>query len=178
LVRINVPPRQTLDIPYTVAIPDSLSATGSFWSMVMVETVPRGSAESSIAPAARQPTVAIASRFRYAIQVVTNIDSAITRDAQFLEPTALVTRDSSKGLQFDLKNTGNLAFVPKFTVELYAMDGTHVNTFTALRELTYPGNSFRQQFNFGRLAHGKYRTIVTLDAGNDALFGAQYTFTF
>jgi hypothetical protein len=174
-----VPPSQSLDIPFTVAVPAAVPASGSFWSMVMVETVPRGSAQSSLAPPdPKKGTITIAARFRSAVQIVTNIGNDLKRDAQFEAPTALVAKDSSRGLQFDLRNTGTIAFMPTFTVELYAEDGTHVNTFTTVRELTYPGNSFRQQFNFGRLPAGKYRTIVTMDAGESAVFGAQYTFRF
>jgi hypothetical protein len=176
--RIVLGPGATLDVPFTVAVPATLPAPGSYWSMVMVEPVPRGTPESSLAPPDRNHTLTITARIRSAVQIVSNVGDNLKRDAQFEAPQALVTKDSSRGIQVDLRNTGTIAFVPIFTAELYASDGTHLHTLSAVRELTYPGHSLRQQFDFGKLPAGKYRAVVTVDAGENAVFGAQYTFTF
>ena len=46
---------------------------------------------------------------------------------------------------------------------------------SAVREITYPGTSLREQFDLGTLPAGRYRALVTMDAGHDAVFGGQYT---
>jgi hypothetical protein len=173
--RIVVPPNASLDVPFTVAVPSTVPLSGSYWSMVMVETVPRGSRESALPGRTPQQTMGITVRFRYAVQIVTHVGGDVKRDAKFEAPTVQIAADSSRELQFDLKNTGNLSFTPAFTVELYAEDGSHVKTLKATREITYPGGSLRQRFPLGKLPRGKYRAMVTVDVGEDAVFGAQYT---
>jgi hypothetical protein len=178
--RIVIPPYQIAQVPYTVRVPSGSPLSGTYWSLVMVEAVPRGSAESGLPTPprgrAQGPAVGVSMRFRTAVQIVTDIDIAAKRDVKFGAPAVLVAKDSSQALQFDLQNTGNLAFGPVFTVEVYAADGSHVKTLTARRAIIYPGTSIRQQFVLGRLPAGKYRTIVTVDAGGTTVFGAQYAF--
>jgi hypothetical protein len=177
--RVVVPPGQSVDVPFTVTVPAADSLLGSYWSMVMVETVPRGTVESGLAATPPRPgTFTIATRFRYAVQIISNVGTGGRRDARFEAPGALSAKDSSKALRFDLRNTGTLAFAPSFTLELYADDGAHVKTLTAVREMTYPGMTLRQLFDLGRLKAGRYKAIVTADTGGDAVFGAQYAFTF
>ena len=140
----------------------------------MAEAVPRGSAESSTGPT-RPGQMTLSARMRYAVAVITDVPVDLKRLVEFDAPSVLVDKDSAKALQFDLKNTGNVAFHPVVALELYAEDGTRVKTLSSAREMSYPGTSFRQRFDLGRLRRGKYRAIVTVDTGEDALFGAQYT---
>jgi hypothetical protein len=173
--RIIVPPNQTMNVPYTVTVPTGQPLSGSYWSMVMIEGVPRGSPESGQpASAPKKGEIGIITKIRYAVQIVTDVRAGATRDAKFESPATFVDADSTRILQFDLKNTGTLAFIPTFTLELYSEDGTHVKTLTAQREMTYPANSIRHKFGLGRLPAGSYRAIVTVDTGEDAVFGAQY----
>lgn len=180
--RIVVPPNQTIEVPYTVSVPAGQLLSGTYWSLIMVEAIPRGSPESAVQPSARRETqraLGVTMRFRTAVQIVTDIEAAARRDVRFEAPQVFsATKDSTKALQLDLHNTGTLAFSPLFTVELYGQDGAHVKTVTARRPIIYPGTSLRQQFDLGRLPAGKYKAVVTVDAGGNAVFGAQYAFTF
>lgn len=174
--RIVVPPGATIEIPYAVVVPANDSLSGSYWSMVMIETVPRD-ADSAAAPlAARAARVSLHTRFRYAVQLVTTVGDRATRAARFEAPTVLTAQDGTRALQFELHDTGEVAFAPTFTLDLYADDGSHVRTLTANGDLTYPGMAVRQLFALGALPAGQYKAIVTADAGNGAVFGAQYTF--
>ncbi|MEX2153991.1 MAG: hypothetical protein WD825_11680 [Gemmatimonadaceae bacterium] len=177
--RVVVPPNQTLNIPFTVTVPAGQPLSGSYWSLVMVEGVPRGSAESSSGPPPSRPgQMTFSTRTRYAVAIITDVPIDARRNAEFAAPTVVGAQDSAKVLQFDVKNTGNVAFHPIVSVELYAADGTHVKSLSAPREMSYPGTSLRHRFELGRLPRGRYRAIVTVDAGDDALFGAQYTLNF
>lgn len=171
--RVIVPPNQTLTIPYTVALPTGDSLSGSYWSMVMVEAVPRGGPESSL-PGPKPGQLGITTKFRYAAQIITDIRAGASRDAKFEAPSSVIAKDSTRALTFDLRNTGTLAFAPQFKLELYAEDGRYVKTLTGLREMLYPTHSLRQQFILGKLPAGNYRAVITVDAGEGAVFGAQY----
>jgi hypothetical protein len=170
--RVIVPPNQQLSVPFTVKVPaDSL--IGSYWSMVMIEGVPRGAPESSL-PGAKQGQLGLTTKIRYAAQLITDIRAGAARDAQFAAPRSVIAKDSTRALSFDLRNTGTLAFVPQFKLELYTEDGRHVKTMTGLREMLYPTHSMRQQFVLGKLPMGNYRAVITVDTGDGAVFGAQY----
>jgi hypothetical protein len=171
-----VPPQSSREVPFTVTVPADPTLAGTYWSMVMVEGVPRASAESR-QPSRAQPAVqaAVVTRIRYAVQIVTHVGPATKPAARFAAPTVRTAKDGGKVLAFDVINAGTRSFAPAFALELYAEDGARVKSAAAVREITYPGTSLRQQFDLGALPAGTYRALVTMDAGHDAVFGAQYT---
>lgn len=171
-----IPPRSSREVSFTVAVPAGRALPGTHWSMVMVEGVPRGSAESTLPTVARQNVQAtVVARIRYAVQIVTHVGPETRPEAKFEAPAVRVGKEGTKVLQLDVRNTGIRSFLPAFTLELYAQDGTRVKSASASREITYPGTSLRQQFDLGALPAGTYRALVTMDAGSNAVFGAQYT---
>lgn len=172
---VVIPPRASREVSFTVAVPNDARLTGTYWSMVMVEGVPRGAPGSMIAPERNKVQMGIATRIRYAVQVVTHVGTDGKTDAKFEAPSVQLREGGTRMLQVDVKNTGTRSFSPLLTLELYSADGTRVKSLTARREMTYPGTSIRQFFDLGALPGGKYTAIVTLDAGGDAIFGAQYT---
>lgn len=175
--RIVIPPGQSVDIPYNVAVPANLALAGTYWSIVMIEAVAPGSPESSL-PAARpaEVRVGLVPVFRTAVQIVTDVGTQTTRAAKFETTKVQAVGDTSKVLQFDLRNTGDLGFRPAMTLELYSEDGTHISTQKATRGLTYPGVAVRQRFELGKLRPGRYRAIVTADLGEGMVIGARYSF--
>jgi hypothetical protein len=171
-----IPPRSSREVTFTVTVPTGRPLSGSYWSMVMVEGVPPGSAESTLpASPTRQVQAAVTARVRYAVQVITQVGAAEKPVATFTAPAVHSAPDGTKELQVDVANGGIRSFAPAFTVEVYAQDGTRVARGTASREILYPGTSLRQRFRLGALGAGTYRALVTLDAGDDTVFGAQYT---
>ncbi|HET7552516.1 MAG TPA: hypothetical protein VFK04_14595 [Gemmatimonadaceae bacterium] len=174
---VTVPPHQTIEARYTVRVPAASASplAGSYWSMIMVEGIPKGSAESRVAAGAqRKVQVGIVTRLRYAVQIVTNIGTTGSRKVQFANPKTIAT-GNGKELQFDLVNTGERAYAPRISLELYTEAGEQAAVRTTTRELTYPGTSLRQSFDLGGLAAGRYRALVVVDAGGDDVFGAQFT---
>lgn len=174
---VTIPPHRTIEATYTVQVPRTAAKplAGSYWSMVMVEGIPKGSAESqSGATTQRKVQMGIVTRVRYAVQVVTDIGTTGSRKVEFASPKAIATA-GGKQLQFDLVNTGERAYAPRISLELYTESGEQVAVRTVARGLTYPGTSLRQSFDLGRLAEGRYRALVVVDTGGDDVFGAQFT---
>lgn len=173
---VVVPPRSTREVTFTVTVPADRSLSGSYWSMVMVEGLPRGSAESTLSSDPNHHVqAAVVTRVRYAVQVITQVGAPAKPVATFQAPAVRSAADGTKELQVDVANAGIRSFTPAFTMELYAQDGTRVAHVAASREILYPGTSLRQRFALGALGAGTYRALVTLDAGDDTVFGAQYT---
>lgn len=171
-----IPPRSSREVAFDVTVPTGRPLSGTYWSMVMVEGVPKGAGESILpGGATRQIRAAVVTRIRYAVQMVTHVGAAAKPQATFAAPAVHVTPQGTKALQLDVANTGIRSFASAFTLEVYAEDGTRVTTAAAAREMLYPGTSLRQRFDLGALPAGTYRALVTLDAGDDTVFGAQYT---
>jgi hypothetical protein len=171
-----LPPHSSREVTISVTVPADRSLSGSYWSMVMVEGVPRGSAESTLpGGTTRQVQAAVVTHIRYAVQVITQVGATTKPVATFEAPAVRNVSDGTKELQVDVANSGIRSFAPAFTLEVYAPDGTRVTRAEASREILYPGTSLRQRFRLGALAAGTYRALVTLDAGDDTVFGAQYT---
>lgn len=175
---VTVPPHQAVEVTYTVHVPSHAAhpLVGTYWSMLMVEGIPKGSAESNYVLAAgrRKVQMGIVTRLRYAVQIVTQIGNTGTRNVQFANPKTVVDAHG-KRLQFDLINTGERAYRPGVTLELYTEAGDRVASLTASRELTYPGTSLRQSFTLDRIPKGQYRALVIVDTGSDDAVGAQFT---
>jgi hypothetical protein len=176
---VIVPARQVMELAYSVSVPNT-PLSGSYWSMVMVEVVPRDSPASSMRGSnSTRPQFGVVTQLRQAVTVATTIETGARREARIEAPVAQVARtDSAHALQIDIRNTGNQAYAPKVRLDLYGPSGANVKSVSITREHVFPGNSIRETFPLGRLPHGKYRAIVTVDAGAGSVFGAQYAFTF
>jgi hypothetical protein len=178
---VKIPAGQRAEVRYTVTVPQSGSAqlTGSYWSMIMVEGIPHGSAESvRRAPGAKKVQVAVVSRIRYAVQVVTHIGDGGPGKVQFAEAKVLADKSGHKTLQFDVVNTGERAYRPAIALELYSDSGKQVRALKQVREITYPGSSLRQSFDLAVLPAGTYKALVVVDAGGSDVFGAQLKLKF
>jgi hypothetical protein len=174
--RVIVPAGLSVDVPYNVTVPATPARSGTYWSMIMVETIPLGSPESSL-PASRpsQIGVGLATRFRTGVQIVTHVGT-LTPPAAAFESAKVQLSDTAKALVFDLRNSGEISFRAMLTLELYADDGAHVTTLTSQRGLLHPGLTLRQRFSLGQIKPGRYRAVVTADLGGGTIIGARYNF--
>lgn len=167
--QVRIAPGGEATIGYTITVPAG-AAPGSFWSMLMVESVQPPAAMAARRGARVQLSVGVA--VRYGVQIATTVPGAATR-AEFAGARAVAV-PTGKRLEFDLLNAGAVAFRPTLRLELYDEAGTPVGTFTAERGLLYPGTSLHQGFDLGQLASGSYQALITADTGGDEVFAGQY----
>lgn len=179
--RLMIPPGARALVTYTVAVPPASgrALAGTHWSIIMVEALSKGSAESTApAPAKRQVRVGIQSTVRYATQIATHVAGGGSTLAEFAAPLVLKKSATAKALTFTFANVGERAYRPELRLELYSEQGGLVGTFTSTRGLLYPGTSVRQEFDLGSVRPGRYKALVIADTGLDDVFGAQYTLAF
>ena len=169
---VVIPPHGTTPTTYNVRVPAIDSLEGSYWTVLMVESVPGAAAHEP-----QRNEVALSTVLRYAVQIVSHVGAANARTFAILEPAVTTTADGASVLQMDLRNDGRRASRLTVRAELYDDAGTKRGQFEQMRGLIYPGASVRQRMDFGRLASGRFKVLVTLDAGDDALFASQYTFS-
>ena len=180
LDRMTVPGKGSVRVEFTVNVPgDTAGAAlaGSYWSMVMVEGIPKGSMESSLAPPSRGE-LGIRQKLRYGIQVATHIAGTGQRSVQFLDARVIKQDDGERRLQVDIRNTGERWIRPEVYVELFDNNGVSKGRLPGSLFRMYPGTSVRQRISLPTLPPGDYRAMVVVDAGDEDAFGAQYTITF
>lgn len=174
--RVVVPPRSEVTVPYTVVVPASDSLKGTYWSAIMVEGAE--SAPSATTGRGGQAQVGIGTVIRYAIQVATHIGATGSRTVKFENPAIGRTATGEATLDLDVSTTGDRAVRPKLSVEIFDAQGVLKGKLSHDRGLVYPGSSFRQHFDFGKLPAGTYKAVVFADTGDDKVFASQFTVVY
>jgi hypothetical protein len=165
-----------VDLRYAVKVPDDPNLIGTYWSVIMVEVLPKAQAAEPNA-AKKEPSLGITQVMRYAVQVVTHIGDTGTRQLKFLSSELLQEKDQ-KTFQVDIENVGERWLRPYSRLELYNQKGELVGKFEGERLRTFPGTSVRFKFDVSHVAEGKYKALVVLDNKDASVFGAQYTLDF
>jgi hypothetical protein len=184
---VSVLPHADAAVSYTVAVPSTTSPSGTYWSVVLVEAVRTGEASAGAG-------LAIATRFRYAVQVATHIGSTGEPTLAFGAPSLLrralgveLTGSSTSSqraadsvfaadytLALDIKHAGTRACRPALRLEVYRADGALAHSASAQRGLLYPGTSVNQTFELGSLPPGDYTFLLLADVGGDKVQGTKF----
>ncbi len=174
---VTIPPQSTVTVNFEVSIPRDSSLMGSYWSMLMVEGIPKGSPESSGARD-KKAEMGIMQTIRYGIQIASHIANTGIRKIEFKDPKVVVTEKGARVFQFDVENTGDLGIRPEVYLELFNDQGISLGKFQGARYRIYPGTSVRETIDLSSVAKGSYKALVVVDAGGDDIFGAQYNLQF
>jgi hypothetical protein len=171
-----IPAKETATIHYTINVPDNETLTGTYWSMFMVEGIPKDSPEAS-QPEKTESSFGIKQVFRYGVQMVTQIGETGSRKLKYLK-TKLLREDEKKILQVDIENSGERWLRPLLWAELYDEKGSYIGRFEAGRLRIYPETSVRFRVDLSQVPKGHYKALVVADCGGNAVFGATYTLRF
>jgi hypothetical protein len=172
--RLTIPPQEEVAINYTIKVPDDRSLVGTYWSMLMVEGISKGSFEASMLG---NGALGIKQVVRYGIQMVTHIGDSGLGKLEFLDRQLLKEGDR-KLLKIDVENIGERWLRPLLWVELYTQQGILTGRFEGGRLRIYPGTSVRYEVDLSEVLKGEYKALVVADCGGDDLFGATYTLKF
>lgn len=172
----TVQPDEEVTARYTVRVPAASSLQGSYWSIIMVESI----TDSGLNPD-EEGLTKVTPSLRFGIQVVTAIGDSGDRDVSFFNPE-LHMRDSQKTFSVSIENTGERHLNLKSSINLYSDDGVFIGKFSGNKKICYPGTSVRLSVPLASvpmrtLEPGKYRIQFIADGGNDDLFGALYAIT-
>jgi hypothetical protein len=178
---VTVPPQATVAVNYSVNIPQDTpekKLVGSYWSMLMVEGIAKGSAESAAQTDPKKTQMGIRQTIRYGIQIATHIAQTGTKKINFVDTKLLPNDKGKRFLQVDIENTGDLWIRPEVYVELFSDKGESKGKFPGVRYRLYPGTSVRQMIDLTSVAPGTYKALVVVDAGGEDVYGAEYTLKF
>ncbi len=174
--RISISPQETIEVKFTVKVPNDDEMTGTYWSIIMVEGEPRLSAMAT-SPLKKDINFGINQVMRYAVQIVTHIEKSGIRNIKFLN-TELIHNNDKRVLQIDVENTGERWLRPTMYLDLYDEQGNHLGKHVGGSWRIYPCTSVRYRVDLTNIPEGKYLALVVIDNNDDYVFGAQYTLDF
>ena len=163
--RIVLSAGETTEIKCVVQVPEKSDLVGTYWSLILVESVSEDASELS---AVQDEQV-----LRYGIQVITHIGDSGTREIKFLS-TEFLKEDTKKILQVDVENIGERWLRPVLFVELYAENGEYAGKFEGGKWRIYPGMSVRYRVDLTQLPEGTYKAMIIVDNLDENVFGAEY----
>lgn len=173
----TIPPLGKILVNYIVEVPEFMngqSVTGSYWSMIMVEGVPRESSEATFDPVTGKPQYSLLQVTRYGIQIATHIVGSGESELAMSGGQFVELDDGEISLVVKLENTGSRMLNTEIWVELYDDEGAAFGRRNGVRSRIYPATSIRQKIRLGALGPGAYRALVIADAGENDVFGAEY----
>lgn len=172
---ITVLPKSQLELPYTIKVPEKVNAAGTYWSMIMLE--PLDETDARITPPTADRSLTIKQVFRYAVQLITNVQPGNSKASLALtEPKIERDKDGRYGLSVTLLNDGEIAQRPNVYAEVYNGAAQLVGRVEGVTGRVYPGTSTRQKFVFPTLPEGAYQVLVVSDNGDQNVYGVRYNF--
>lgn len=174
---LTLAPGETVQVQYRVNVPSDVEGrapVGTYWSMLMVEGIPRNSAESTLGDDAI-PQYGVRQVTRYGVQVATHMLGSERPTISFEQVRLQTSESGGRVLEVDLENRGELFVRSTLWVELYAQDGTAQGRRDGTSTRIYPGTSVRQQIDLSDLTPGQYEALIVVDSGEENVVGAQYT---
>lgn len=173
---LTLSPGESEVINYVVTVPEQIGGetpSGSYWSMIMIEGVPKGSPQSTLGDADR-PQFGIRQITRYGVQIATHIRKEQRVDVAIAGVELTREALGAPVLELNFENSGNVLIVPETWVELYDTQGELAKRVQGLQSRIYPGTSVAHRFDLSDTPEGVYDALIVVDGGNDNLFGAQY----
>ncbi|MGB8952363.1 MAG: hypothetical protein WCC06_06835 [Candidatus Aminicenantales bacterium] len=170
--RIMIPPFNQYDVKYTVKVPDDESLKGTYWSLIMVEIVPKNSMEN-VRLDKKNINFGIQQIMRSGIQIVSHIGNTGTREIRILK-IELLKDEEGKILQVDVQNTGERWLRPYLFVDLVDDKGKFIGKYEGDKWRIFPGTSARFCADLSQVPEGQYNALILIDNKDAYVFGAKY----
>ena len=158
-------PGEKYRLVYQVDVPDSMSLSGSYWSVIIVEPVEEVHLDKKV------NTLNVLTRVRYAVQVVCTTSKVAKAEVKF-EKTVITKIQGSRYLVVDLEDTGELFHRAKVTGEFYdAGSGARKGVYKSNLQSLFPNTSRRYMIDITDLEAGKYKGVLLADCEGENVFG-------
>lgn len=162
---VTIKAKQKTEVYYEITVPNKISDTGSYWSVIMVEPV------EELKPNDSNQGVNITSVIRYAIQVITDYDADKAKPDLKFESIKLENEEDYKIAQIAIANNGNLYCKPTASLEIYnRKTGEKVGIFSSIAMGLLPHTSKKFSVNLNKLPPDKYNAVVIATDENENAF--------
>lgn len=152
---VTLKAKQKTEIYYEITVPNIVSEPGSYWSVIMVEPV------EEIKPNDNKQGVNITSIIRYAIQVITDVDSEKAKPDLKFEGVKIEKEDGRQILKVAIANKGNLYCKPTANIEIYnKKDGQKLGNFSSQAMGLLPQTSKSFHIDISKMPPDKYNAVL------------------
>ena len=157
------------NIKIEITVPQNDTLTGTYWSLVMVEEVKKPDPNAT-------GQLVLNESFRYAIQIVTNIENSGSGQLEFQNP-GIIKEGDKNIFDFVLFNTGERFLSPNVSMELFdEATGQSVAVLKAPKNGMYPTTSTLWKFPLEGLPVKKpLKAVIVADCSGEDVFGLEYT---
>ncbi len=138
----------TGEINYSVTVPENISRTGSYWSVLLLKEV-------STAWNAREGS----DETTTAVQIITHIGKPAGSQLK-IGSVDVVRGESATNISVEVENSGTRFLTADIWAEIYAKNGDYVDRFISRSVRLYPGQVASAPIVLQDLRIGKYRAIV------------------
>jgi hypothetical protein len=172
--QLQIPPGEIVKVYYEIKVPQKKKLNGTYWSLIMVETVPFLESRE-IKNMKNKLELSIGHSLRYGVQIVTNMEDLGESELIF-KNEKLLKRENSDDYYFeiDLLNQGQYWLIPRVWMEIYQEDGQKIGVFEGQQLRIFPGTSVREKIIIGNLDKGRYIALIIADNEDENVFGKQY----
>lgn len=152
---ISLKAKEKTEIFYEITVPKQITDSGSYWSVVIVEPV------ENIKPSNEKQGINITSVVRYAIQIITDIDSEKAKPDLKFEGVKIEKEEGKQILKIAIANKGNLYCKPTATIEIYnKKSGEKLGTFSSLTMGLLPQTSKSFHIDISKMPPNKYNAVL------------------
>lgn len=142
-------------VRYEITVPQSLSQTGTYWSVLIVEPVEEIKASNQTAG------ISINSIVRYAIQIIADYRSEEGNPEFVFDNVRVDNQGRKKYLKLAISNKGNLFSKTIATVEIYnRKTGEKLGTFSSIPLGLLPGTSKTFDIDISTIPVDKYKAVI------------------
>ncbi len=171
-LRFTIPAGERYVIDYTLSVPSDQNLAGTYWSMLMIEPIPKGSPESpEFDPEKTQ--LGVDTVVRYGFRFITHIGDTGTLEPKVIN-AALRNVEDRLELHIDIENAGTRLLDIDIWAELYTKSGDLVGKFEGDDGGVLPGSSRRYPIGLTHVGTGDYTALVVMDCGDNNVFGATF----
>lgn len=156
--------KEKTEVFYEITVPNQALDPGSYWSVIIVEPV------DDIKPSDNKPGVNITSVVRYAIQVITDIETEKAKPDLKFENVKVEKEEGKQTVKIAIANNGNLYCRPTASIEIYhRKTGKKIGTFSSLTMGLLPTTSKTFPIEISKVPPDQYTaTIMATDEEENA----------
>tara|TARA_R110002050_G_scaffold116847_2_gene233395 strand:+ start:43159 stop:43950 length:792 start_codon:yes stop_codon:yes gene_type:complete len=171
LMNKTLMPKEKYIYKYTITIPNDQNIKGSFWSMLMVNI------EKPIKEEALNNNVGLDTKIRYAVALLTNVNSYDEVNLDFKNIDFNEDSNSAKK-ELNVKIFNESLFIEgvRLTLEVYNNEGIKIYESITDRNMAFPGFCKDYQLDISDLPQGEYECVLIADSREEFL-GANITLT-
>lgn len=152
---ISLKPKEKTDVFYEIKIPSQTNDAGSYWSVIIVEPV------ENIKASNEKQGINITSVVRYAIQIITDVDSENVKPNLKFEGIKIEKEQEKRILKVAIANEGNLYCKPTASIEIYnKKNGQKIETLSSLPMGLLPQTSKSFHIDITKMPPDQYNAVI------------------